>query len=139
MKKLIGLEFIPLNPDLGILLFRIALSAMMIFFHGWHKLTGWEDELHTFPDLIGISSEVSYVLVAWLETFGTILIAMGLFTRIQSLGLAFTMFVAFFLWHDMMFTGSNSGQTAFTFAFAYLMLFLTGAGKYSLDHLFGIK
>lgn len=139
MKKKLGLSFIPLNPNLGLLLLRICLATLMIVFHGWEKLMTASKQLHTFPDLIGISSEASYILVAWLENFGAILIALGLLTRIHALGLAFTMFVAFFLWHDMRFTGSNAGEMAFAYGFGYLMLLFTGAGKYSLDYKFGIK
>jgi len=139
MKKILGLSFIPLNPDLGLLLLRITFAALMIVFHGWEKLMTAERQLHTFPDLIGISSELSYILVVWLENFGAVLIAIGLFTRIHALGLAFTMFVAFFLWHDMKFTGSNAGEMAFAYGFGYLLLLFAGAGKHSLDYKLGIK
>lgn len=139
MRKKLSIPFIPLNPDLGLLLLRISFAALMITFHGWEKLLTAERQFHTFPDLIGISSELSYVLVVWLENFGAVLIAIGLLTRINALGLAFTMFVAFFLWHDMKFTGSNAGEMAFAYGFAYLLLLFTGAGKYSLDHKLGIK
>ena len=98
----------------------------------------WERQFHTFPDLIGLGSEISYVLVAWLENFGAVAIILGLFTRIHALGLAITMFVAFTQWHDWRFTGSNAGEMAFAYGFAYLLLFLTGAGRYSLDRKLGI-
>ena len=139
MKKLLSLPFIPFNPDLGLLLLRAMLGSMMISFHGWEKLMTASRQFHTFPDLIGISSELSYVLVVWFENAGAILIILGLTTRIQAFGLAFTMFVAFFLWHDMKFTGSNAGEMAFAYGFGYLLLLLTGGGKYSLDYKFGIK
>jgi putative oxidoreductase len=147
IKKFFSLSFLPLLPDLGLLIFRIALPFLMIRYHGWGKLAGWKDESirlpnflsldgaikesHTFPDYIGISSELSYVLVTWLETFGSIAIMFGLFTRFQSAGLFIAMMVAFFFHHEANF---NGGETAFSFGFCYLLLFLTGPGKYSLDH-----
>lgn len=148
--KFFSLSFIPLNADLGLLLFRIALPFLMIRYHGWGKLAGWKDEsirlpnflsldgavkeFHTFPNYIGISSEVSYLLVTWLETFGSIAIMLGLFTRIQSAGLFIAMMVAFFFHHGANF---NGGETAFSYAFCYLLLFFTGPGKYSLDRKLG--
>jgi putative oxidoreductase len=138
MKKIIGLTFLPLGPDVGLLLLRVTFATLMIVFHGWEKLMTWERQLHTFPDLIGLGSEISYVLVAWVENFGAVAIILGLFTRIHALGLAITMFVAFTQWHDWRFTGSNAGEMAFAYGFAYLLLFLTGAGKYSLDRKLGI-
>ena len=139
MKKILSLSFVPLNADLGLLLFRVVMATLMIRFHGWGKLTGWHDErmrvpnllsfdgarkeFHTFPNYIGISSELSYTLVTWLETFGAVMIILGLFTRLNALGL---------------FSGPNAGEMPFAYAFGYLLLFLAGAGKYSLDRKMGL-
>jgi putative oxidoreductase len=154
MKKLFGLSFLPLNADLGLLLLRVAISFLMVRYHGWGKLTGWADEpthtpnlfgldgfwkeIHTFPNYIGIGSEVSYLLVVWFETFGSMLIALGLFTRIHALGLFCTMAVAWFFHHHMRLSGANAGEVPFAFAFCYLLLFLAGSGKFSLDRKLGL-
>ncbi|HTV22413.1 MAG TPA: DoxX family protein [Polyangiaceae bacterium] len=138
MKALLGLAFIPLDADLGLLLLRVSFAALMIVFHGWEKLLTARRQFHTFPNLIGIGSELSYVLVVWLEVFGAVLIALGLLTRLHALGLAFTLFIAWLLWHKRRFTGPNAGEMAFAYMFGYLLLFFTGAGRYSLDHLFGL-
>lgn len=154
MKKYLGLDAIPLNADLGLLLYRVAFSFVMIRYHGWGKLTGWQDdsaglphlfglagakvEFHTFPDYIGISSELSYLIVAWSETFGCILVALGLATRLQSFVLFAVMAVAWVFHHHMGFRAPHGGETAFLFAVAYLTLFLTGPGKYSLDRKWGV-
>jgi putative oxidoreductase len=149
MKKILGLCFLPLNPDLGLLLFRAVLSALVIRYHGWGKLTGWADEtihlpngfaldgmrkeFHTFPNYIGISSELSYVLVTWCETFGALMIIAGLLTRLNALGMFITLMVAFVFHHHMHLSGPNNGEVALAYGFGYLLLFLSGAGKYSID------
>jgi len=138
VKALLGLGFIPLDADLGLLLLRVSFAALMVVFHGWEKLMTARRQFHTFPNLIGIGSELSYVLVVWLEVFGAVLIALGLFTRLHALGLAFTMFIAWLVWHKRRFTGSNAGEMAFAYMFGYLLLFLAGAGRYSLDHVLGL-
>jgi putative oxidoreductase len=153
MKKLFGLSFLPLNADLGLLLFRIVLSGLVFRFHGWGKLAGWKDEsqhlptlfsldgwrkeFHTFPNYIGIGSELSYLLVTWFETFGCLMIIAGLCTRFNALGMFITLMVAWYFHHHMRLSGSNSGEVAFACGFAFLLLFLAGGGKYSLDHKFG--
>lgn len=139
MKELLGLRKLPQNADLGLLAVRIVFPFLMIVFHGWDKLMTVDQQFHTFPDLIGIGSELSYLLVVWFEVFGAVLIAMGLLTRINALGLAFTMFIAWLLWHERKFTGDNAGEMAFAYLFLYLLLVLAGPGKYSLDHRFGIS
>lgn len=154
MKKLFGLTWLPLGPDLGLLFFRTTMAVLMIRFHGWGKLTGWVDEkmrvpnlfsldgaakeFHTFPNYIGISSELSYLLVTWFETFGAIMLIAGLFTRLNALGLFITLMVAWYFHHGARFSGVNAGEMAFAYAFGYLLLFLTGGGKYSFDRKLGI-
>jgi len=154
VKRILSLSFFPLNADLGLLLFRLTLPVLMIRFHGWGKLTGWANEpmrvpnlfaldgvrkeFHTFPNYIGISSELSYVLVTWCETFGSMMLIVGLLTRLTSLGLFITMMVAFFFHHHAHFSGPNGGEVPFAYGFCYLLLFLAGAGKYSLDRKLGL-
>ena len=154
MKKYLSLSFLPLKPDLGLLALRVTISFLMIRYHGWGKLTGWADEkirlpnlfaldglrkeFHTFPNYIGISSELSYVLVTWCETFGSMCLMAGLLTRLHSLGLFITMAVAWTFHHQMRLTGPGSGEMPFSWIFVYLLIFLAGPGKYSLDHRFGL-
>ncbi|HWA88301.1 MAG TPA: DoxX family protein [Opitutus sp.] len=154
MKRILGLQLIRLNADLGLLLFRVVLAWLVIRYHGWGKLTGWKDEprhlpnlfaldgvrkeFHTFPNYIGISSELSYTLVTWFETFGMLMVIAGLCTRLNAFGMFFTLMVAFVFHHHLHLSGPNSGEVAFAYGFGFLLLFLAGPGKYSLDRKFGI-
>jgi len=154
MKKFLSLSFIPYKPDLGLLALRVVISFLMIRYHGWGKLTGWADEkirlpnlfslagaekeFHTFPNYIGISSELSYGLVTWCETFGSMFIMAGLLTRLHSFGLFITLMVAWTFHHHMLLTGPGAGELPFSWAWVYLLLALTGPGKYSLDRRFGL-
>ncbi|HVZ65525.1 MAG TPA: DoxX family protein [Lacunisphaera sp.] len=154
MKKLLGLAFLPLNADLGLLIYRCVLSFLVIRYHGWGKLAGWADEprhlpnlfaldgfrkeFHTFPNYIGLSSELSYLLVTWFETFGAMMLIAGLCSRLNALGMFITLMVAFIFHHHLHLSGPNSGEVAFAYGFAYLLLVLAGPGKYSLDRKLGI-
>jgi putative oxidoreductase len=62
----------------------------------------------------------------------TLLIA-GLFSRFAALMLAVTMGTAFFFVHKSALVGANSGELAMVYLTAYVTLFLTGAGKISVD------
>lgn len=138
MKAFFGLRFIPFSTDLGLLMIRLVFPVLMIVFHGWNKLMTASEQLHSFPDLIGIGSELSYLLVVWFEVFGAVSIALGLLTRINALGLAFTMFVAWLLWHGGRFTGEDAGEMAFAYGCVYLLLVFTGPGRFSADHRLGL-
>jgi len=154
MKKFFGFAWFPWNPDFGLLCLRVAVSFLMIRYHGWGKLTGWADEsirlpnlfslagvrkeFHTFPNYIGLSSELSYLLVTWCETFGSLAIILGLFTRLHAFGLFVTMAVAWVFHHHLRLTGPGSGELPFSWAFIYLLLLLAGPGRYSLDQRLGL-
>ena len=72
-----------------------------------------------------------------LETFGGLLIVLGLFTQPVAFLLSGEMAVAYFQAHAPrgLFPIRNGGEVAVLFCFIYLYLFATGGGPYSLDAL----
>jgi len=154
MKKFFSLSWLPFNSDLGLLALRAVVSFLVIRYHGWGKLAGWADEkihlpnlfslagfqkeFHTFPNYIGISSELSYVLVTWCETFGSMLILAGLLTRFHALGMFITLMVAWIFHHHLLLAGPGSGELPFSWAFIYMLLVLAGPGRYSIDRKLGL-
>lgn len=133
MKKLFSLSFIPLNSDLGLLLLRVLFGAGMAVLHGWPKLADFSGKFNSFPDPLGVSSEVSYVLAVGAELVGAIFLVLGFYTRFAALSLVITMGVAYFIVHGGHLTGPRSGEMAAVYGAAYLALLFTGAGRYSMD------
>lgn len=64
---------------------------------------------------------------------------MGLFTRFALIPLIITMVVAGFVIHanDPLFDRGPSKELALMYLFPYIILFLTGPGRFSLDHVIG--
>lgn len=124
--------------DVALLIFRLAISSFMLFGHGLQKfnriISGEEIK---FFDPFGIGESFSLSLAALAEFFAAGLIIVGLFTRLSSLSLMFTMFVAGFIYHADDPFGSK--ETALMYLVSYLLLFLMGPGKYSLQALFEKK
>lgn len=123
--------------DILVLVLRVSLAAFMIT-HGWPKLSkllaGGEIQ---FGDPIGLGPALSLILVVFAEFFCSILIGIGLGTRLASIPLMFTMFVAAFIAHgDDPF---RRKETALLYLLFYLMLLIVGSRKYSLDFLFSKK
>lgn len=85
-----------------------------------------------------ISPSVWAHLAVYGEFIGGLLIAVGLFTRISALQLAFQFFVISYVWYDdpAPIIGMYYQQLFF---FAYLMTFAVGDGKYSLAGLWQSK
>ena len=115
----------------GLLLLRLAMSGMMIVGHGWGKLSGFGKISATFPDPLGIGHLPSLAGTVGAEFFCSVLVAIGLLTRLAVLPLVFTMAIAAFVvnagapWGDV--------ELPLLYLVPFAALGLTGAGEYSLD------
>lgn len=127
--------------NLGLLIFRVGISYLMIAYHGIQKLGQIEllfnGEEIQFPDPLGIGAATSLVLATLAEFLGSLLLALGLWTRLASASLLITMIVAVFGFH------ANDPwidkQLPTLFLLGYLLLVMVGGGRFSLGSLFGKK
>lgn len=137
MIKYLNLSALPKSADVALLLLRVGFGAYMVYFHGLAKLLNWSEMYKSFPDPLGIGSPTSLGFTITAELFMAALVVVGLFTRLASLSLVFTMGVAFSMVHGAKFSGDGSGELAFVYGIVFLVLFVSGAGKYSLDSKLG--
>lgn len=136
MKKLFDiatLKFIPQNTDFALLVLRLWLGISILILHGLPKLKKFSSMAGGFPDPFGIGSKASLVLAIFGEVACAALLALGLFTRVASMGLVITMAVAFFSVHKGALSGSNSGELAFIYLAGFVTLFLAGPGQFAVD------
>lgn len=128
MKQFIGPE--PLDKNLAALLLRIILGGMFVF-HGWPKLSGYNEALAMFGDPVGLGSELSLILVIFAEFFCGIFILLGFLTRLSVIPILIMMIVAFFVAH-----GKDEfvvRMLPFVYMWLCVILFFLGSGKYSAD------
>lgn len=119
--------------DSAILFMRIFIGAMMLT-HGIGKLQNYNAIVNSFPDPLGIGSAVSFTLITLIEVGCSVLIIMGLFTRLATLPLIFGMYVATFIaFPEKTFA---EGELSFVYMGIYIMLLISGGGRYALDALF---
>ena len=133
MQKFLRLEFIAQSPDLGLLVLRLWLGGSMLWLHGWGKLMSLFAGKTSFADPLGFGEIPSFLLVILAEVVCSVLLVLGLGTRLAALALAFTMGVAFFVVHGAKFSGLGNGELAWIYLVGYVVLFVAGAGKFSLD------
>lgn len=124
-------EFV--SPDIALLLLRVGAGALMLT-HGFPKLMRILDGNLQFGDPIGIGPAASLILVTFAEFFCSLFVMAGLMTRASLIPLMFAMAVAAFIAH----AGDPFGdkELPIFFLISFITLFLTGPGKYSLDHKF---
>ncbi|MGK6317730.1 DoxX family protein [Neorhizobium sp. DT-125] len=110
------------------------VAAGSFFTHGTMKLFSWpapfEYPLNPMLYTAGI-----------LETFGGLLLAVGLFTRPVAFVLSGLMACAYFIAHgsDGFFPVLNHGEAAVLYCFIFLYIFAAGPGVWSLDAFQGRK
>ncbi len=127
-KTLLGFE--SLNTDLASLFLRLIYGSLFVHY-GYTKFISYDEILPQFPDIIGIGSKFSFILVIFAELICGFLVTIGYLTRLAIIPIFITMIVAYFLAH------ANDEFQAKTLPFVFLLLsfviFILGSGKYSID------
>ena len=135
-----------LPGDLAALILRLA-AGLIFLPHGWSKIAGEGGSAAFAAGLAegyGIPLFLGH-LAAYVELIGAVLLLVGLFTRLDALLLAGTMFVAAFVVQlpDALFEVPPNAIRAFAvlrgietplamFAICFALV-LTGGGRFSLD------
>ncbi|MDR6371139.1 putative oxidoreductase [Chryseobacterium bernardetii] len=128
------------NSNFGSILKDIILLAVRVFVgfamlsHGFPKLqmllAGGKIE---FFDFMGLGPQVSLILTVFAEFVCSILLILGLFTRVALGFLIFTMIIAGFVVHGA--DPFEKREMALVYLSVYLLLMVIGAGKVSVDHM----
>ncbi|MCA9160817.1 MAG: DoxX family protein [Planctomycetales bacterium] len=116
--------------DSGLFVLRVAFGVFMLV-HGMQKLMGFSEMADKFPDPIGIGSQLSLIMAIGAEVGCSILLILGLGTRLAVIPLAFTMIVALFIVHAA--DPWKVKELAALYLAVYAVIFITGPGRCSLD------
>ncbi|MBI3259675.1 MAG: DoxX family protein [Ignavibacteriae bacterium] len=121
------------SVDLIIFVARIWIGCFMLT-HGTPKLMQFfsNEPLH-FADPLGIGITASLSLAVFAEFFCACFLILGLASRAFLIPLIINMSVAGFIFHVNDPFGKK--EMAFLFLLVYLILFVLGSGKYSIDRM----
>lgn len=133
LKQIFNPGHYPKNINIALLVLRLVAGALMLT-HGFGKLQLlFGSEPIQFHDPLGVGEVTSLVLAVFAEFLCSILLIVGLGTRLVVIPLLFTMMVAVFVIHIN--DGIGKQELPLLYAIIFIAIATTGAGKYSLDYL----
>ena len=120
--------------DLGLLFLRVTVGSFLLFGHGWEKLISYSERAGQFPDPIGLGSAFTLGIAIFAEVFCSVLVILGIGTRLAVIPIVLTMLVAVVFIHG----GDPWGKKEFALLYAipFFTLFLTGGGRFVLGKRF---
>lgn len=133
MRALLNTRPWPNLLEITLVILRVGLGVFMLT-HGWPKMEMLiEGGPIIFSDPIGIGKLPSLVLTVFAELFCSVLLVLGLFTRLAVIPLIITMVVAVFVVHGN--HPFSKQEMGLLYLLGYLVILARGSGKFSLDHL----
>lgn len=117
--------------DLGLLILRVGAGGLMLT-HGTPKLLKlFGSEEIAFADPFGVGMGITLALAVFAEFICSILVILGLGTRLAVIPLIATMSTAAFLIHAA--DPFQRKEMPLIYLLIFVVLLITGAGKHSLD------
>lgn len=130
MKNIFNVNHSSGSFDIALLIARVGIAVLMLS-HGIPKIALFTETPVQFMDFMGLGAEISLALALFAEIGCSILILLGLGTRIAVIPLIVTMLVAVFIVHGA--DPFAKQEMGLHYLIVYIMLLLTGSGKYALD------
>jgi len=130
MSTLFSTNYSSRTFNLAMLLLRIGLGGLLLP-HGYDKLVHFSEYSGKFINFLGLGNEVSLGLTIFGEFFCSILIILGLFTRLAAIPPIIVMCVALFKAHKGLIF--SEGEHAGLYLVGFIVLMLLGPGKMSVD------
>ena len=121
----------------SLLILALRLFFGILFFsHGLDKMMNFNELSYTYPSVFGFGSYMTLMLSIFCEFACSIFLMAGLLVRITVIPMIVAMAVAFFDIHDGMFP---DGELSLIYLVLFVILYITGPGRYSLDYLIDMK
>lgn len=133
MKKLLSIKYSDVAFDLAFFLLRATSGLLLFWLHGLSKLQNFSDRKDTFSDPLHIGHTPSLVLVIFGEVFCSLLLVLGLLSRLASFVLVVMFSVIIFIVHQS--DSLNKKELPSLFLLVFLTILLCGPGRWSVDKL----
>lgn len=118
-----------------ILVVRVFFG-ILFFIHGVDKMMNFSILSDTYPSVFGLGSYMTLMLAIFTEFCCSLFLIFGLMIRVILIPMIISMAVAFFDVHDAII---SEGELALIYFIIFIILYITGPGRYSVDYLIDMK
>ncbi len=118
--------------DIGLFILRCG-TGLLTLPHGLTKIQHFNEKADQFYNFMNLGSKFSFVLIIFAEVVCSLLVILGLMTRLAVIPLIISMSVVVFVVNGTHPLGDK--ESGLLFLIPYLVLLITGPGKYSMDQL----
>lgn len=133
MRRLFNTNYNHRGLDVGTLILRLGVAGMMLT-HGYPKFQGLlEGGEIQFADPYGLGVTFTMIFAVFAEFFCSLLILLGLATRLATIPLLITMGTVVFVIHAA--DGFGKQEMGLHFMLVYVFLLIAGPGRFSIDNL----
>lgn len=130
----------PMKPDgtaFSLLLLALRLLfGVLLLSHGMQKWANFDSLSVLFPDPLGVGHSISLGLAIFAELACSIGFIFGALYRLVLIPMIFTMGMAFFVIHGN--DPFSLRELSLVYMVVFVLMFLTGPGKFSLDRLIAV-
>src|SRR5215470_12893851 len=116
----------------GLLVLRVGALSLFLK-HGIEKLTGYSTMVQHFPDPIHIGAHASLAFALLSDGICSVLVMMGLATRLAAAVILVNILTAFFFVHHAAYFSERHVELVATYIIIFLTLLFTGPGRFSID------
>ena len=110
--------------------------GILFFIHGVDKMMNFSILSDTYPSVFGLGSYMTLMLAIFTEFCFSLFLIFGLMIRVILIPMIISMAVAFFDVHDAII---SEGELALIYFIIFIILYITGPGRYSVDYLIDMK
>ena len=118
-----------------ILVLRVFFGVMF-FLHGLDKMMNFSSLSVDYPSVLGFGSYMTLMVTIFCEFCCSLFLIAGFLIRVMMIPMIVAMGVAFFDIHDALLP---EGELALIYLIVFVILYIVGPGRYSLDYLLDRK
>jgi putative oxidoreductase len=135
MKRILSTNYSAAAFNFAMLILRVNVGLWLIAKHGLDKLQNFSSYKPHFYNFLGIGQQASLILAIFAELFCSILVVLGLFTRLAVIPIIIMLFVAAF--NAKATQPLINKELDFLYLIPFFVLLFVGPGRISVDGMMG--